>query len=415
MKLRGWIIGITVIVILCYTGTLHYIKQQSIPKLNIVQMNDIVKAIEEGKAEDTLAKQYEQEFQVVYRESQEYDRKIYRAISERATIIDLEKEGEIIGKVVFPLETAGEEELQSHLIRMSSLLFGVVILFVWLMGALIYYRFLHPFQELEQFASNVAAGNFDFSLHMRKKNYFGAFTESFDLMREELENARRGEYAANQSKKELVASLSHDIKTPVSTIKAYCEILSLKSKEKDTLDKIQIIDTKADMIDHLISDMFHATLEELSVLKIEPKEELSTVIGEMFEDVNYYAKIQFQSPVPECLIYCDALRLGQVIDNVINNSYKYAGTRIVVTPVLEEDSLKITIRDFGQGVKEGELALVCSKFYRGSNGASKNGSGLGLYLANQFMDGMGGSLEVFNENGFVVVLHIPVAGKHVMK
>lgn len=211
----------------------------------------------------------------------------------------------------------------------------------------------------------------------------------------------------------MVASLSHDIKTPVSTIKAYCEILALKSKEKDTLEKIRIIDTKADMIDHLISDMFHATLEELSILKIQPKEELSTAIAEMFEDVNHYGKIQFKARIPECLICCDVLRLRQVIDNVVNNSYKYSGTQIEVIPVLEDEALKIRIRDFGPGVKESELAFVCSKFYRGSNGESVNGSGLGLYLAKQFMDGMGGSLEVFNENGFVVVLQIPVAGKNI--
>ena len=107
------------------------------------------------------------------------------------------------------------------------------------------------------------------------------------------------------------------------------------------------------------------------------------------------------------------LRLRQVIDNVVNNSYKYSGTQIEVIPVLEDEALKIRIRDFGPGVKESELAFVCSKFYRGSNGESVNGSGLGLYLAKQFMDGMGGSLEVFNENGFVVVLQIPVAGKNI--
>lgn len=413
MKLKGWMIGITVAVILCYIGTLHYIKQQGVPKLNTIQMNDIVKALEEDKEELELKKQYQEEFQVVYQEEEGYDRQVYKAIANRATIIDLMKEGKIIGKVIFPLETAGEEELRDHLIRMSTLLFGIILLFLWMIGGFIYYRFLRPFSELQQFASNVAAGNLDFSLHMKKKNYFGAFTESFDLMREELESARRGEYEANQSKKELVASLSHDIKTPVSTIKAYCEILALKSKEKDTLEKIRIIDTKADMIDHLISDMFHATLEELSILKIQPKEELSTAIAEMFEDVNHYGKIQFKARIPECLICCDVLRLRQVIDNVVNNSYKYSGTQIEVIPVLEDEALKIRIRDFGPGVKESELAFVCSKFYRGSNGESVNGSGLGLYLAKQFMDGMGGSLEVFNENGFVVVLQIPVAGKNI--
>ena len=138
MKLKGWMIGITVAVILCYIGTLHYIKQQGVPKLNTIQMNDIVKALEEDKEELELKKQYQEEFQVVYQEEEGYDRQVYKAIANRATIIDLMKEGKIIGKVIFPLETAGEEELRDHLIRMSTLLFGIILLFLWMIGGFIY-------------------------------------------------------------------------------------------------------------------------------------------------------------------------------------------------------------------------------------------------------------------------------------
>ena len=78
----------------------------------------------------------------------------------------------------------------------------------------VYCSRLTPFRKLRRFARDVAAGNLDIPLEMDSYGSFGAFTESFGLMREELKKARENERAADQSKKELVASLSHDINTP---------------------------------------------------------------------------------------------------------------------------------------------------------------------------------------------------------
>jgi signal transduction histidine kinase len=145
-----------------------------------------------------------------------------------------------------------------------------IILGVVVAGFYLYYerRILSPFRKLQRFAKDVAMGNLDIPLEMDKHGSFGAFSESFDLMREELKNARDSERAANRSKKELVASLSHDIKTPVASIKAATELMLVSAntdKEKQQLDKIR---EKAEQINGLITDMFHATLEELQALTV---------------------------------------------------------------------------------------------------------------------------------------------------
>lgn len=392
--------------------------KQKVSKLDITQMNAIAKSVEKGLQKEGSVSVIENmgieksgyDFKVILCDNPEFDKTIYKGLVDRATIMDIKNGDIMIGKILFPLDTMAEEALRNHLLRMSTLLFGSLLLFIWGLGASVYIRFVKPFISLKNFASSVAAGNLDFPLHMKKKNYFGAFTESFDIMREELKAARLGEFEANKSKKELVASLSHDIKTPVSTIKAYCELITVKSKEEDTIRKAKIIDEKADMVDHLISDMFHATLEDLSVLKINCKEEMSTILDDMLEQMNHYNKIHKINPIPECLIYCDTLRLSQVIDNIINNSYKYAGSKVEVSSNVEQGYLKITIRDFGEGVEENDLPMLCEKFYRGQNSSNTSGSGLGLYLAKQFMEGMKGSLEVYCEQGFVVSLYLRLGG-----
>jgi signal transduction histidine kinase len=136
------------------------------------------------------------------------------------------------------------------------------------------------------------------------------------------------------------------------------------------------------------------------------------MITQMFLDSNHFHKITLKNRIAECLIKCDPLRLSQVIDNVINNSYKYAGTDIDVSFTMNkpEKNLIIRIKDYGSGVNENELALICEKFYRGSDEKVKNsaGSGLGLYLSRQFMEGMGGHFTCYNDGGFLVELVVQI-------
>lgn len=241
---------------------------------------------------------------------------------------------------------------------------------------------------------------------VQKHNFFGAYTESFDLMREELKRAREGEYQANLSKKELVAELSHDIKTPIATIQATCEVLNLRTREEDTRKKLTVIQSKADTVSRLVDNMFHATLEELTVLKVEPEEVNALEIQQMFQNYEGCGEIQCRNEIMPCLLVADKIRLEQAVDNIINNSLKYAGTKITVTFREEQKGVCIQIRDEGPGVSKEELAMITGKFYRGSNAKGKAGSGLGLYLSRLFLEQMGGGLECSLQEGFVVELFL---------
>lgn len=282
------------------------------------------------------------------------------------------------------------------------------------MGVLVYlygeWKIFQPFKKLQTFATHVATGNFDVPLEMERDNLFGAFTESFDLMREELRVAKENEFLANQSKKELVASLSHDIKTPVASIQSAMDLMLLKADAKDQ-KRIQAVMGKCDQINALITDMFHATLEELQVLRVEAVETSSEVLHELIGQADYEDRIP-NFKVSSCLILADPTRLQQVFDNIISNSYKYAGTDIFVESTLEQDFLVIQMRDFGAGVPDEELPLLFNKFYRSSKVETIVGYGLGLYLARYFMTEMAGEIDCENvEDGFVVRVKLKLAGK----
>ena len=246
---------------------------------------------------------------------------------------------------------------------------------------------------------------------MDKGNVFGSFTESFDIMREELKASREREEKAVKSRKELVAQLSHDIKTPVASIKAMTDVMSLTATDENR-DTIAAINAKADQIDELISNLFHATLEELEQLEVKPEDVNSTDIIQMIRDADYLNKIN-KLDIRDAVVYCDRLRLNQVISNIIFNSYKYANAEINVTSRFENSDSKylmIEIADKGPGVPEEELEIITQKFKRGSNSGSKDGSGLGLYISDYLMKKMEGNLTVKNtSDGFAVEIGIKIS------
>ncbi|MDR1807421.1 MAG: HAMP domain-containing histidine kinase [Propionibacteriaceae bacterium] len=335
---------------------------------------------------------------------------VTQAYRQRDTVVPLLQGETLVGYVVFPNDLAAAQAAYSARLRVLLVVLlaagvAATALVLWRVEA----RVLKPFRDLQGFARRVALGDLDAPLAMDRGHTFGAFTESFDLMRTELAAARERERAAELSKKELVASLSHDIKTPVASIKAVAEVMAVKTADPDAQARLATVVTKADQIDALVTNLFHATLEELDQLAVTPAEIASTDIAGFVAaaDVRGLA-----GPVtlPGCLVRADPLRLAQVIDNVFSNSYKYAGTPITVTAAVDRDGLTLTIADTGPGVPPAELPLVAQKFYRGQAAAGLPGAGLGLYLAAHFMTAMGGALEVAdNHPGFAVTLTLPLA------
>lgn len=335
------------------------------------------------------------------------------AIAHRDTVVDIVIDGEAVGKIIIFNDGALslQEQKQTVITVLAVAIFingGICVGY----AVYTYLRVVKPFKKLKGFAERVAGGNLDIPLEMDRGNLFGAFTESFDIMRSELKKARIAEAKAQQSKKELVAKLSHDIKTPVASIKAVSEVgLAIAENKKDEENYTQII-AKADQINSLVTNLFTATLEELQQLTVTPQNIESGKIKKLIENADYLHRA---SPphIPACLVFADPLRLQQVFDNIFANSYKYAKTEISVTSEQDGAFINIAVEDFGGGVPQEELPTLKEKFRRGSNAANSEGAGLGLYISDYFMKEMQGGLNIENgAHGLKVTVAIPLSGKH---
>lgn len=347
---------------------------------------------------------------VLYKTRSGLSESVNAAIAHRDTLLDVEIDGNAVGRVI--VYNDGAQTLQSQKqTAITVLSVAIAVQFAINVGYGVYLHFtvVKPFRELKGFAERVACGNLDIPLAMDKGNLFGAFTESFDIMRSELKKARLAEAQANASKKELVAKLSHDIKTPCASIKAVSEVgLAVTSSSKDKDNYTQIV-SKADQINTLVSNLFTATLEELQQLTVAPVNTDSDVIADLLANADYMRKASIPL-MPQCTVYADRLRLQQVFDNVFANSYKYADTAISVGVVRRDASLSIVIEDNGGGVKQDELPTIKDKYKRGSNSADTEGAGLGLYIADYFMREMNGELTVENgDRGLKVTVTLMVS------
>lgn len=324
---------------------------------------------------------------------------------------------QIAGSVVLTDSRKRFDRLRTDIIAVycvcGFLLIGAAAAF----GAYIRKTILLPFAKMKDFASYVAVGDLDRPLEMDKGNMFGAFSESFDIMREELKASRARELSLQKKERELIASLSHDLKTPVTGIKLTSELMAAVFSQnegqeiivtEDMTEKMNNIFKRADEIGGLVNDLFSSTLEDLGEFKVECSDENSAVIGEIVSEYDDRGLVRI-SEIPQAIVHIDRLRLSQVIGNIISNSYKYAETPIDISIRLDENFLEVAISDSGPGVSEDEIELITNKFYRGKQHGDKEGSGLGLYIARILMDKMGGELSVRSENGLCVTLLIPLS------
>ena len=355
-----------------------------------------------------------------------------------AFVLDLEQNGEYIGKVCWLDDFNRYDTAQRGFFGMAVMIWALALIGGYLLLFNLYRYFVKPLQEMKSFSEEVAKGNLDMALPVHRHNLFGSFIEAFDIMRERLVEARNAQIESEKARKEMVTALSHDIKTPVSVIKATCEVLEVKmmtelakdsaadekTKEehaeatKDALEKIANITQKADTISLLVNNMMHANLEEIEKLEVKSVEENSLIIKDYLSALKQYGNIIMDNDIPGCLVYMDRLRMEQTIDNVVGNSYKYAGTDIhvsfdvfAVETALDgqkggekAEVLRIRIKDSGPGVDEDDLPLISEKYYRGNNAENLPGSGLGFYLVKYYMEKMGGGVEYYNDNGFTVEL-----------
>ncbi len=307
-------------------------------------------------------------------------------------------------------------EMQSQQTKYLILVGGISILFLFVVMGYVYCAILRPFEKMKAFAGKIARGDFEDSLRYERSNYFGEFTWAFDSMRTEIIKARACEKEAIENNKTVIATLSHDIKTPIASIRAYTE--GLEANMDTTPQKramyLSVMMRKCDEVAKLTEDLFLHSLSDMEKIKIETEEIeiikfMEDAIGEFAAE---YPDIAFEAADMEVLIKADKKRLRQIMENIINNARKYAKSQIDIKAEQKGKAVEICFRDYGPGIPDEDIPFIFDKFYRGKNCGEEQGSGLGLYIVKYLVEKMDGEVQIQNLSvGMMLTLIFPIKGE----
>ena len=399
-----WIVVVEILLIVSANGLYFYQNNDSDGRLYLVEARRVIKEIEEQKREAS-------EIEAMSLNKYETIVGIREFVAGEACDNDYLVE-EIAGKL-YRIEYA--EERSSRLpLYINLLLFGMMIV-TMIVLVYVHNKVLKPFQNMSNLSYELAKGNLSMPIKEEKSKLFGRFLWGMDMLREKLEDNKEKELEFQKERKTLILSLSHDIKTPLSSIELYSKALSenLYDTQARKDEALQGIARNVKEIKGYVDEIVTASREDFLNLEVSVGEyylsEVMKVTESYYKDKLSVIHTEFQvDEISECLVKGDKNRMVEVLQNVMENAIKYGdGKRIRISFGEEEDCKLVHIENSGCNLKEEELPNLFDSFYRGSNSTGMKGSGLGLYICKTLMRKMDG--EIFarmNEDVFCVTIVI---------
>lgn len=273
-----------------------------------------------------------------------------------------------------------------------------------ILGWIISASILKPLHELDSATKKIMDGNFDFTFAYKKNDEMGDLCVAFDLMREQLKTSLEKQAALEYSRKELIASISHDLRTPMSSIKGYVEGLQdgiIHDREKFNR-YITVIKNKTESLDNLIESLFQYSQLDINDQKEafcvrDSKDLLESIINPIeIEFADQPVQLEVMKPFPSVRLYANEGSISQVFDNLIGNAKRYVDKKgaITIKASIDGDYLKISVIDNGTGISQEDLPHVFDQFYRTEKSRSRNlgGAGLGLAICKKIVENHGGKI-----------------------
>ncbi len=280
---------------------------------------------------------------------------------------------------------------------------------------------LHPIDELIQGARRVEKGNLTQPVYYDGTDEFAAVCNAFNDMQCHLKEEKEKNAAYEQARTDMVAGISHDLRTPLTSVKGY--IKGLRDGVANTAEKQQqylsIAYQKACEMDVLLQQLFYfSKLETGNLLLLPEKADLGAFVQAFVRSSQQELRPQEANMTEEVTpgghpVWLDREQMHRVLANLTENSLKHAKIRPLTLHISvwkENDREWLRFADNGNGAAEEELPHLLEQFWRGDRSrGSRNGegSGLGLYIVKRIVEAHSGTITVKNDNGLVVEISLP--------
>ena len=310
---------------------------------------------------------------------------------------------------------------------MSYAIVGLIIVFGTMTGALLITRSIaRPVRLLSFAADQFGEGNFSARAPAEGKDVIARLGTNFNAMAQRLEKREARFAELDRLKSEFVSTVSHELRTPLTTIKALTRLLMRdgldEMKRREYIDTISVeCDRQIDLVLNLLDlSRIEGGVMRVTYERVDVREVVSSVVKSELrsaEKRSHDLRFEDAGSIPE--VCADSKELRRVLSNIIENAIKYTpdGGRISLTAVKEDGRVAISVIDNGRGIPPEDMPFLFDKFHRGRparhseamrrastddeflEDADVSGVGLGLYLARNVMERMGGSISVQSEVG----------------
>lgn len=329
----------------------------------------------------------------------------------------------LVGKTVLPIRdralsywrALGIFAVASVAILTVSSVFALVscaVVAYWLSKKLV-----RRLERLGSAAESLAAGDLSVRVEEGQANEVGMLNRRFNQMAADLERtlndlqAERDRVAGLlHARRELVAGVSHELRTPVATVRGYIES-ALRRRDTtppDLAADLETMEREITRLQRLIEDLFTLSRAEVGRIELRPESiDAGAAVRRLAETMAPLAwgqrRVQIVSDIAPNLppAHADAQRLEQIVSNLLGNAVRHTppGGLVAVAADAEPKAVKIEVRDTGEGIAPDDLPRIFERFYRGQNQDGRGGAGLGLALAKEMAEAMGGSVEAASTQG----------------
>lgn len=321
-------------------------------------------------------------------------------LSEQPYIIQVQKKIELVN--------LNSNSLISHLLYFEIIIqFGMFLL----VGLIIHFRYVTVLMKLDAKMKRYRSGDI-IDMPVRSRDEIGQLQASFAELSQTL-------YEEKQTQNRIIASISHDIKTPLTSVLGYSERIASKQlsteRQKQYMqiiynqakDIASIVDEFDDYLSTTVTGAAQSQNYEVSYLCSMLEDEYSIQLGEqgIILIVNNSCK-------EGTLVHVDLLKLRRVFSNIIANSLRHAGVEdliIGVSAMAENNRVVFTLADNGHGISAADFPHIFEPFY--TSDKSRRVSGLGLSICRQIVEGLGGTIEARNNvmGGLSVLVSLPIS------
>ena len=283
-------------------------------------------------------------------------------------------------------------------------------------------RSISYISRISDAVQNISEGDLNTIVDVVGDDEFSSMAANLNRMVEDIRRLIDKEREAERTKNELITNVAHDLRTPLTSIIGYLELLSNKSSPLPSEVQGKYLDiaySKSKRLEKLIEDLFGFTKLNYGKISMQvSKVDIIKLLGQLLEESypnfsNKNLSYELQSNVPAKVIMADGNLLARLFDNLINNAIKYGaeGKRVLVKVHAMAEAVQVSVTNYGYVIPKEELPLIFEKFYRVEHSRSVNtgGTGLGLAIVKNIVDMHGGDITVKSDlNGTVFTVTLKV-------